>query len=122
MELDYDALGKRVRENRIRRGFSQEKLAEMADLSITHISNIEHAKTKVALQSLVLIANALEVTVDELIGDSLVQARQFYLGSIERELRDCSELELQYVEEVVRQQKHLLRAYQKSLSKRYGEP
>ena len=121
MELDYEALGKRIKERRLQKGLSQEKLAELTDLSVTHISNVEHAKTKVALQSLVPIANALEATMDELLGDSLVQARPFYLGTLERELRDCSELELQCVEEIVKHQKKLLRAYQKNLGKRYGE-
>ena len=121
MQVDYEALGKRIRENRIRKKYSQEKLAELADLSITHISNIEHAKTKVALQSLVAIANVLEVTVDELLGDSLVQSHQFYFASIERELKDCSEMELQCMEDIIRHQKTLLRAYQKKLLKTYRE-
>lgn len=115
MQLDYAALGNRVRERRVYKGLSQEKLAEMTSLSITHISNIEHAKTKVALPSLVMIANALDTTVNELLGDSLEQARDFYLGSIERELKDCTRLELQYLEDSIKTQKKLMRDFYKNI-------
>lgn len=121
MQLNYAALGNRIRERRNEKGFSQEKLAELTGLSITHISNVEHAKTKVALQSLVLIANALDTTLDELIGDSLIKARDFYLGFIEKELKDCTRMELQYLEDSIRTQKKLMREFYKSIMKQNEE-
>ena len=39
--IDYKTIGNRIRERRIRIGFSQEKLAEMCNVGTTHISHIE---------------------------------------------------------------------------------
>ena len=41
MELDYKAIGKRIKIARIQAELSQEALAEKADLSPTHMSNID---------------------------------------------------------------------------------
>ena len=41
MELDYKAIGKRVKIARIKADLKQEQLAERTSLSPTHISNVE---------------------------------------------------------------------------------
>ena len=69
MELDYKALGNRIQATRKRRKLSQEALCNMTDLSLTHMSHIENGRTKVSLPTLILIANALETTVDSLLYD-----------------------------------------------------
>ena len=71
MELDYKAIGKRVKIARIKADLTQEKLAEQIELSPTHLSNIETGTTKVSLTTIVNIANALSVSVDDLLCDSV---------------------------------------------------
>ena len=61
MELDYRAIGKRIKIARIQANLKQEKLAEIINVSPTHLSNIETGTTHVSLQALVRIANALSV-------------------------------------------------------------
>ena len=56
MELDYKAIGKRVKIARIKADLTQEKLAEQIELSPTHLSNIETGSTKVSLTTIVNIA------------------------------------------------------------------
>lgn len=46
MEIDYTAIGKRVKKFRKSRRLSQEQLAELLDISVPHMSNIENGKTK----------------------------------------------------------------------------
>lgn len=46
---------------------SQEELAEKIGISTTHMSHIETANTKLSLQVLVNIAEALQVSTDELL-------------------------------------------------------
>lgn len=69
--VNYAALGKRIRTIRRHRQMTQEQLAEAAGLSIPHLSNVENASTKLSLPKLTDIANALEVSLDELAGDNL---------------------------------------------------
>ena len=59
MELDYKAIGKRIKIARIKADLTQERLSEIVGISPTHISNIETGTTKVSLTSIVSIANGL---------------------------------------------------------------
>lgn len=54
-------LGKRVRQLRLRRGLSQEKLAELADLHRNYVGGVERGERNVALLNIVAIAHALKV-------------------------------------------------------------
>lgn len=62
MELDYKAIGKRIKIARIKADMTQERLAEAVELSPTHLSNIETGTTRVSLNAIVSLANALSVT------------------------------------------------------------
>lgn len=69
--MDYKRLGVRIKETRNKKGFTQAKLAEMLGYSIQHISHVETGSTKLSVELLVELANVLEVSVDELLMDSL---------------------------------------------------
>lgn len=59
--------GERVREERLKRGLSQEDLAFRADLHRTYIGMIERAEKNITLINIEKIANALEVNIKELL-------------------------------------------------------
>jgi transcriptional regulator with XRE-family HTH domain len=109
MELDYKAIGKRIKIARIRADLTQESLAEMADISPTHMSNIETGTTRVSLTALVSIANALSVTLDDLLCDSVVKARVQFENDIAAILADCDEYEIRMVKDMVQALKETLR-------------
>lgn len=109
MELDYKAIGKRIKIARIRADLTQESLAEMTDISPTHMSNIETGTTRVSLNALVSIANALSVTLDDLLCDSVVKARVQFENDIAAILADCDEYEIRMVKDMVQALKETLR-------------
>lgn len=59
-------LGRRIRDVRKERGLTQEELAERADVTWHFISAIERGTSGLALDTLIAIAAALEVSVSEL--------------------------------------------------------
>lgn len=59
--------GKRVRELRLQRDISQEKLAELAELHRNYVGGIERGERNVALLNIVKLARALEVRPAKLI-------------------------------------------------------
>jgi transcriptional regulator with XRE-family HTH domain len=61
------AFGRRVLEIRLRRGLTQEALAELADVHPTFVSNIERGYRGPTLRTIVRLARALEVTEGELV-------------------------------------------------------
>lgn len=76
--LDYVAIGKRIRAARKRRKWSIDKLALLSNISRPHMGHIETGATKLSLSALVAIANALEVTADELLCDTLKCSKAVY--------------------------------------------
>ena len=60
-------LGEAIRARRQKAKFSQEKLAEKADLSTVFISRVERGKESPSVDSLVKIATALGVRVRDLV-------------------------------------------------------
>lgn len=59
--------GESVRELRLRLGYSQELLAEKADLHRTYIGGIERGERNVSLENIVLLARALKVKPSQLL-------------------------------------------------------
>ena len=49
MELDYCAIGTRIKERRAKKKWTQEMLASAVGISNPHMSNIERGRTKVSL-------------------------------------------------------------------------
>lgn len=69
--MDYTALGAAIRKKRTERGWKIATLADKAGVSEDFIGKIERATDTPSLQTVVAIANALEVGVDSLLRDDL---------------------------------------------------
>lgn len=80
--MDYIVLGKNIRKYRLIQGFSQEQLAERCGCSNSHIGQIENARGIPSLDMVVQIANALSVTVDQLLRESYSEPQKVYLKEI----------------------------------------
>lgn len=59
--------GKRVREERLKRGYSQEQLASRANLHRTYIGMIARAEKNITLENIGKIATALEMKIADLL-------------------------------------------------------
>ena len=109
MELDYKAIGKRIKIARIKADLTQERLAERINISPTHLSNIETGTTRVSLSTMISIANALSVTSDDLLCDSIVKAKAQFEKDIALLLEDCDEYEIRIVKDMIASLKESLR-------------
>ena len=63
------AFGQRVRSLRKQRGYSQEALAERADLHFTYVSSVERGRRNISLVNIVRLARALRVSPGSLFQD-----------------------------------------------------
>lgn len=121
MELDYKAIGKRVRRYRKSKGLTQEKLADMVEVTSSHISNVENAKTQVSLPLIVNIANVLGVTADELLCDNIYKATAVMAEEINAEMQGLEAVDLWYLEETLRSTRERLRQYRKRILEENSE-
>lgn len=71
MAINFVQIGKHIGEIRKRRGLSQQKLSEIIDKSPTYVSYIEGGLKCMSLDTFVSIANALQVSADELLKDNI---------------------------------------------------
>lgn len=94
MDLDYKMIGKRVKIARFKAEMTQEQLAEAVDNSPTHLSNVEIGTTRVSLVTIVKLANALLVTVDDLLCDRVVRAKPQIERDIAGLLENCDDYEI----------------------------
>lgn len=88
-EIDYRKLGLKIKEIRINRGLTQEKLAEIVSCNTSHISNIENNHTKVSLNVLLAISNALNTSIDFLLSDQYENTALALDNEILRALKNC---------------------------------
>ena len=84
--MDAIAVGRRIKAARKVKHMTQEKLAETIDLSTDHISVIERGVKVPRLDTFVAIANALEVSADDLLIDVVDHAAQHQISELGEEL------------------------------------
>lgn len=63
-ELNFKAIGLKIKERRQSLGITQEHIANVLDVNPSHISNIECGRANPSLTALVKIANILQCSVD----------------------------------------------------------
>ena len=100
--MDYFKIGERIRKMRRAHDISQEVLAEMVDVSTTHMSHIETGNTKLSLPVLVDLAQALNVRADDLLSDNDAIAPSHYTDEIADILERCNEAEAQVLCDIVK--------------------
>lgn len=111
MKLDYERIGKRIKEKRKSKKISQAQLAELSDLSVKYISQIERAVRHASLDTIATIADILEVTVDMLLYGSRVCACSERISDPTEILTDCGSYERQIICEVAQALKSILFKY-----------
>ena len=102
MELDFKAIGKRIKIARIKKELTQEAVSEKVGITPQHMSNIETGNSTVSLPTLVAIANELEVSVDELLCDTVLKS-----GSVFS--REAHEYEIRFLVDVMKSVKASMR-------------
>ena len=80
--MDQIAIGARIKAARERVHLTQEQLAEIIDISPTHMSVIERGVKTPKLDTFVRIANALGVSTDALLLDVVVPANESILAEL----------------------------------------
>ena len=69
--MDNKELGNRIKKARLHQNLTQEQLAEMLDISVSYVSLIERGSRNATVETLLAIADVLQVSVASLLQDSL---------------------------------------------------
>ncbi|HBE9334195.1 UNVERIFIED_CONTAM: XRE family transcriptional regulator [Clostridioides difficile] len=109
MELDFKAIGKRIKIARIRTNLTQESVADKIGVTPQHVSNIETGNSSVSLTTLVAIANLLNVSVDELLCDTVLKSKAVFIKEADDIFKDCNEYEVRVLVDVLKATKSSMR-------------
>ncbi len=109
MAVNIKAMGKRIKSARRRASMSQEHLAELVNLSTVHISNMESGSGTPSLNTLVNIANVLDVSTDDILCDSILCAKPAFEKEILETTKDCNDYEIRVLSYMIKAAKAALR-------------
>ena len=107
--IDYASIGQKVKQIRLRRGVTQEQLAEAVGVGVTHISHLETGSGTVSLKVFLAIINYLECSADEILCKEISTARPIVDNWLAELVADCDQTEVKIIADTVAALKHTLR-------------
>ena len=109
--MNYERIGEEIRKSRIATDLTQEKLAEMLNISAVHLSNIEHGKTHMSFEVAVNISKILQLPLDVMLSGEvgLPNQKNVISNKISELLDDCSPCELLTICDIIKATKDSLR-------------
>ena len=102
-------IGERIREARMAQKMSQQVLAAKANISLPHISAIEHGKQSMKLITFVRIIEALQVSADEILRADVPVVNQLYQNEFSQIVEDCTPTEIESLKRILLQVKQSMR-------------
>lgn len=111
MAIDYISLGARIKYYRTQKHLTQDELAALVNTSKPLISNIENGEKSPGLETFINIANALEISADELLVDNLSVSNSMRGGDDYYILLDCTPEEATILVKNMKELKTILRRY-----------
>lgn len=108
MNTKKQEVGTRIRETRKAQKLSQFELAELLNISPTHMSDIENGKTNIGLDIFMRITEILQVSADWLLQTDTPAVNVLLLREASSLLSDCSSDEMQALLKIMKEIKSVL--------------
>lgn len=93
MIADIKDVGGRIKDARKARGMSQMELAEKLNISLSHMSNIETARSNFGIDILMRITEVLQVSADELLRTNIPIVNAMYADEATKIMEGCTSAE-----------------------------
>ena len=107
--IDFESIGKKVKQIRLRKGVTQEQLAEAVGVGVTHISHLETGSGTVSLKVFLAIVNYLDCSADEILCKEINTARPIVNNWLAELVADCDATEVKIIADTVTTLKQTLR-------------
>ena len=88
--MDKSALGKKLREARQKKGYTQNELAEIADIGNVYLGEIERGLKMPSLNIFIKLIEALDVSADYILRDELTSGKVYIYDEITQKLKNLS--------------------------------
>ncbi len=84
--MEKEELGKRIRQARRQKLYTQKVLAEEADIGLIYLGEIERGTKMPSLNTFIKLVNALDVSADYILRDALSSGRVFVCDELTKKL------------------------------------
>ncbi|WP_313559101.1 helix-turn-helix domain-containing protein [Ruminiclostridium cellobioparum] len=101
--MDYEKLGRRIREYRTKINLTQEYVAEAVGISAVFMSQLENGNRKPSLETVFNISNILNVPMDYLMKDSVIETDSSKMDELIALLKGRPEEEIAIVADTARE-------------------
>lgn len=98
----YTDLGKKIKEERIGKGYTQEELGEKIDSTGSYIGQIERGERNASMAKIILIADALNVSIDYLTGNLYYDESECIDGKLVDELKDATNKQKEMMMDIIK--------------------
>ena len=88
--VDKSTLGKRIREARIQKKYTQQQLAELAGIGIMYLGEIERGTKMPSLNVFMKVIDALDISADYVLRDALISGEHYIYDEITEKLKDLT--------------------------------
>ena len=85
--MDKMALGIKIREARLNKKYTQQKLAELAGIGIMYLGEIERGTKMPSLNIFIKVIEALDISADYVLRDELSSGEQYVYDEITEKLK-----------------------------------
>ena len=88
--MEKKALGRSLREARVNKKYTQEVLAEKADIGVMYLGDIERGVKMPSLKVFIRLVEALEVSADYILRNELSSGKEYVFDEMTRKLEDLT--------------------------------
>ena len=88
--MDKSTLGKKLREARQKKGYTQHALAEMADIGDVYMGEIERGLKMPSLNIFIRLIEALDISADYILRDELTSGKEYIYDEITQKLKNLT--------------------------------
>ena len=99
--MEKTALGQRIRESRIEKGYTQQALANKAGIGLMYLGEIERGIKMPSLSVFIKIVDALDISADYVLRDELKSGEHFIFDDLTDKLIPLSPKQRKTVAEIL---------------------
>ncbi len=94
-------LGTKIKEARLKKGWTIEQLAEAVNLSTNFLGLVERSKKSLSIESLCKIADSLEITIDSLLKE-FIDSTENKINTLRIFIEDLNDEEFDFIIETIK--------------------
>lgn len=94
---DFQVISNNIKYLREKKGYTQEQLAEAADLSVSHLSKVESGQRRIGMKAYLTVLKALDVGKEDYVALLADDEKENNFKKFQEIMKGCSEAEQKFL-------------------------